>query len=105
MSVLIKKFPVNPFPVNCYIIWDEVSKESAIVDPGYYWEEEKNAIKDFIAKNNLKIKFILLTHLHFDHIISLHDANEVTGAEIYAGKDDVEAYSGLRAFKRNSLCV
>ena len=88
MSVLIKKFPVNPFPVNCFVIWDEETKEAAIIDPGYYWEEERKIIKDFVESNSLKVKYILLTHMHFDHVISLSDIKDMTGASIMGNKND-----------------
>lgn len=64
----IKKFEFNMFPVNCYLLWDENSKEAAIIDPGCFYEEEKQKLKQFIEANNLSLKYLLNTHLHLDHI-------------------------------------
>ncbi len=49
-------------PVNCYII--EAGGECFIIDPGYY----NNKITSYIEEKDLKVKGILLTHGHFDHI-------------------------------------
>lgn len=50
--------------MNCYILYDEITKETAIIDPGYDFE----IINDFIKENELTPKYILLTHSHGDHI-------------------------------------
>lgn len=55
------------FPVNCYVLWDE-TKEAVVIDPGCFYEEEKQKLKDFITGNGLKVKEVLNTHLHLDHI-------------------------------------
>lgn len=52
-------------PVNAYII--QRNNECYIVDPGY----EANKIRDYIAENQYKVKGILLTHAHIDHIEAL----------------------------------
>ena len=54
-------------PENCYVLWDETD-EAVVIDPGCYYEEEKQALKNFILNNGLTIKHLLNTHLHFDHI-------------------------------------
>ncbi|MCD8261826.1 MAG: MBL fold metallo-hydrolase [Bacteroides sp.] len=63
----IKKFEFNMFPVNCYVVWDETG-EAVIIDPGCFYEEEKQTLKNFIKNNNLTVKHLLNTHLHLDHI-------------------------------------
>ncbi len=55
------------FPVNCYVLWDNTG-EAAIIDPGCYDDEEKQRLKNFILQNELKVKHLLNTHLHLDHI-------------------------------------
>ena len=63
----IKRFEFNMFPVNCYVLWDETN-EAVVIDPGCFYDEEKQALKNFIVTNNLNIKHLLNTHLHLDHI-------------------------------------
>lgn len=63
----IKRFEFNMFPVNCYVLADETG-EAVVIDPGCYYEEEKQALKGFIQDNKLQVKHLLCTHLHTDHI-------------------------------------
>ena len=63
----IKRFEFNMFPVNCYVLWDE-TLEAVIIDAGCFYPEEGIKLKDFIRSNNLKVKYLLNTHLHLDHI-------------------------------------
>jgi hydroxyacylglutathione hydrolase len=63
----IKRFEFNMFPVNCYVIWDE-TKEAVVIDAGCFYDEEKQALKNFILSNELNVKHLLNTHLHLDHI-------------------------------------
>ena len=51
------------FPVNCYVLWDD-TKEAVVIDPGCFYEEEKQALKKFILTNELNVKHLLNTHLH-----------------------------------------
>ncbi len=62
--MIIKRIVVGPIEANCYLVADNNTKESVIIDPG----DEADKIFDAIEKNNLKPKFILLTHEHPDHI-------------------------------------
>ena len=63
----IKRFEFNMFQENCYILWDETN-EAVVIDPGCFYEEEKQELKSFIVKNELQVKHLLNTHLHLDHI-------------------------------------
>ena len=60
---MIKEIKVGALSTNCYIIYD--NGEAIIVDPG----DKDERISRFIDENGLKIKFIYLTHCHFDHIL------------------------------------
>jgi glyoxylase-like metal-dependent hydrolase (beta-lactamase superfamily II) len=53
---------------NCYVAYDEPSREAAIIDPGFYWDEEKRRLERFVQEHDLQVKYLLCTHLHFDHI-------------------------------------
>src|ERR1017187_4357813 len=67
--IVIKKFMFGPFQVNSYLIWDELTKECAVIDPGCYIELEEKNLESFISQNNLKIKYLLITHCHIDHVM------------------------------------
>lgn len=83
---MFKKLPVGRMQTNCYIIADDVTKEAAVIDPA----EEFDVIKEFIEKNNLKVKYILLTHGHGDHIIALRQMREYAKAPVGIHADDEE---------------
>lgn len=55
---------VYPFEENAYILYDESSKDAAVIDPGGSVRE----IENFLDKKSLDLKYILLTHGHVDHI-------------------------------------
>lgn len=63
----IKKFSFNPLQENTYVVYNEQS-ECLIVDPGCYFENERNELKQFIEQNSLRPKYLLNTHGHFDHV-------------------------------------
>ena len=63
----IKKFPFNPLQENTYVVYNEQS-DCLIVDPGCYFENERNELKQFIEQNGLRAKYLLNTHGHFDHV-------------------------------------
>lgn len=63
----IKKMPVSPIGANCYIVSEE--KEAFIIDPGGDSDEIISAAKNF------EVRYILLTHTHFDHIGALNDVS------------------------------
>lgn len=84
----IKKFEVGPLFVNCYIIYDERTKEAVVIDPG----DEPDLILDFIKEENLNLKYILCTHGHFDHIGSVKELRDETGAKVVLHEKDIEIY-------------
>ena len=94
MSLDIKVMPLGPISANCYILTDKKSRESAVIDPGDFNEALKNAVKD------LNIKYILLTHGHFDHILGVCGLKEFTGAKVLIHKLDGDCLSD----EKKSLC-
>jgi hydroxyacylglutathione hydrolase len=53
--------------VNCYLVWDEVSREAALFDTGF----DAQPILDCIAENQLDLKYVFITHSHYDHVEAL----------------------------------
>ena len=71
---------------NCYIIVDENTKEAMVVDPG----AEPDKITNMIEVLNVKIKYIVLTHCHVDHIGSVQELKNRCGGKILIHRDEVE---------------
>ncbi|PXV68183.1 glyoxylase-like metal-dependent hydrolase (beta-lactamase superfamily II) [Dysgonomonas alginatilytica] len=63
----IKIFEFNPIAENTYVLYDETN-ECVIIDAGCFYPDEKQELLDFILDNNLVVKHLLNTHLHFDHV-------------------------------------
>lgn len=78
--MIIKKLVVGPIASNCYIIGSEATKEGMIIDPG----ADADEIMENIKKLGLKIKLIVLTHQHPDHVGAAGQVKEATGAAVAA---------------------
>lgn len=65
----VSRFVFNPFGENTYILWDDSTKEAAIVDPGMSSAAENDAVDKFTAEKGLKLIHLVNTHMHIDHAI------------------------------------
>jgi hydroxyacylglutathione hydrolase len=71
----IKKFVFSPVEENTYVVYNE-SLDCCIIDPGCYFVNERNELKDFIDGLSLRPKYLLNTHCHLDHVFGekfIHD--------------------------------
>ena len=80
ISVIIRKLVVGPVASNCYIIGSESTGEGMIIDPG----ADAKEILRVVEKLGLKIKVIVLTHRHPDHVGAAAQVKEATGADLAA---------------------
>ena len=85
----VKSFAVNPFSENTYIIYND-EKEAFLIDPGNMPEAETQTLHSFIKTNELKVKNILLTHAHIDHIIGLQWAYDTFEVPVLIHFDEME---------------
>lgn len=83
----VKPFVTNPVRENTYVVYDETG-EAAIIDCGCITHEEKSALVDFVSENHLKVKYLLNTHLHFDHVMGTSWAAQTFGVQLFANKND-----------------
>ena len=72
------------FGENMYILIDEETKKSAVIDPG----GASDKILSYIKKNSLDLDYIILTHGHGDHIGAVNDIKLKTNATIIAHSDE-----------------
>ncbi len=63
----IKSFTFSPIQENTYLVYNEFN-QCVIIDPGCYFEEEKEMISGFITANGLQPVMLLNTHCHLDHV-------------------------------------
>lgn len=65
-AMKIHRFTFNPFQTNCYICHD--GEEAVLVDPSCHTRAEQQAVVDYLVRNGLRLRHLLLTHGHIDHI-------------------------------------
>ncbi len=85
----IKIFPVNPFEENSYVYYDSSSHEGIIIDPGMYSKDEKNIAEKYIQSRQIKVKYIILTHGHIDHIMGCKWAKDKYNVPLLMHKADL----------------
>ena len=79
---------------NCYVVSDETG-EGIIVDCGAYYEEEIQAIINYVQQNNIKLKHIVATHGHFDHNFGNNFVFKAYGLKVEISADDAYLINDL----------
>lgn len=78
-------FPVGLLGCNCTILGDETTREAIVVDPG----ADVPRILAVLARHQLTVRQIVITHAHFDHIASAQELKQITGAPIVYNQADL----------------
>ena len=73
---MLKRYVLGPLDTNCYFYMDDVSGESVVIDPAYPDEQFLKML------SRQRVKYILITHAHIDHIFGAAAVKELTGAKI-----------------------
>src|SRR5579871_2865533 len=87
--MVIETFPVGPLQCNCTILGDESAGEAIVIDPG----EEIGRIERRLRELGLKVKQILITHGHIDHVGGALKLKRLTGAPILMNENDMAQLS------------
>ena len=88
--MILKKIPVNTAlgePTNCYIVVDEETKETMVIDPG---GEPEKIIEMLNTLGIDKLKYIYLTHCHGDHFGGILELKNKKGGKVLIHRDDSE---------------
>ena len=83
--MLVKALEVGYLQTNCYLVTDEDTMDTAIIDPGAV----SNVILDYVESNRLKVRGILVTHGHFDHCMGLEEVQAALGCPVYMSHKDL----------------
>jgi len=83
--MILKRFVAGPIEANNYLIMDENTKEAVLID----CSEKSDEILKTISDLGAKIKYILLTHGHFDHVLGVNEMKEALCTEVLIHKNDV----------------
>ena len=96
MSMQIATLVVGPLQVNCYVVFDEKTKEAIVIDPG----EDGKEILDLVKQRGLTVKYIVNTHAHFDHVGANKVLKDATGAELLLHEADDKLLGGASSQAR-----
>ncbi len=77
--MIFHRFILGDYVTNCYLIADDDTKNAVLFDAPAACDK----ILDYCEKNDISIKYICLTHAHFDHILALNELKERTGAQLF----------------------
>ncbi|MGD0730553.1 MAG: MBL fold metallo-hydrolase [Terracidiphilus sp.] len=83
--MIMETFPVGPLQCNCTILGDEDAGEAIVIDPG----DEVSRIHRRLTELGLKLKQILITHAHIDHVGGALKLKRLTGAPIFLNENDL----------------
>ncbi len=83
--MILETFPVGPLQCNCTLLGDEEAGEAIVIDPG----DEVSRIYRRISDLGLKVKQILVTHAHIDHVGGALKLKQLTGAPILLNENDL----------------
>jgi hydroxyacylglutathione hydrolase len=87
MTLKLIMLEVGPWPMNAYILVDEESNTSAIVDPG------ADANRILSSLEGTQVTAILVTHGHADHVGALDEIKSATHAPVYMNPIDAEGFN------------
>lgn len=94
--MIIKRFIAGRLENNIYLVADEKSSEAVLIDATQDLPEIQKAVKDL----GVKVKYILLTHGHFDHIFGLNSLKKSLNAPAVICKDDLVISDNINEFTR-----
>lgn len=77
-NVILNTIPVGMNRTNCYVVGCEETRQGAVIDPG---GEGARIVRE-IERDELDIRYVLITHAHFDHIGAIGQVIEATGARL-----------------------
>lgn len=82
--------PVGQLRTNCYLIYDNFSRNSIIIDPG----DDGDFLSEKLQSLGLSLKYILLTHGHFDHVLGILALKLNFNPKILINHKDLFLYEG-----------
>jgi glyoxylase-like metal-dependent hydrolase (beta-lactamase superfamily II) len=91
--MILETFPVGPLQCNCTLLGDEDAAEAIVIDPG----DEVSRILRRISDLRLKLKQILVTHAHIDHVGGALKLKRLTGAPILLNENDLPLLKMMEA--------
>ncbi|MGH9355175.1 MAG: MBL fold metallo-hydrolase, partial [Terriglobia bacterium] len=83
--------PVGLLACNCSILGDEATGDAVVIDPG----DDVERVREVLEKHKLKVKVIIATHAHIDHVGGIQKLQQLTGAGVLMHAADLPLYENL----------
>lgn len=83
--------PVGMLACNCSILGDETTREALVIDPG----DDISQILEIVEQHGLRVKQIVVTHAHIDHIGGARKLQLATGAPVLLNENDLPLYEQM----------
>lgn len=96
-DLILKQYTLGPIQDNNYLLIDQESKEAVLIDCTEFNPELEKDLNEY----NAKLKYILLTHGHFDHILGVNETREKFGCKVLIHEDDKIMLDSLKEFAKN----
>ena len=90
----MKTYIAGPIEANNYLLWDKQTQEAVLIDCSEYNED----ILADVKKLKLNVKYILLTHGHFDHVLGVNKMKQELKAEVGLHKNDEVLTNNINEF-------
>jgi len=79
---MLRMLTVGSLFTNCYVVWCDKTKEAIVVDPGFDRQGEAERVLGVLEENRLKVKYVVDTHGHPDHVCGNGVVKGATGASV-----------------------
>ena len=83
--------PVGMLACNCSVLGDESTGEAVVIDPG----DGVERVQQILAQHQLRVKYIVATHAHLDHVGGVERLKQATGAAVMMHEGDLPLYQNL----------
>jgi hydroxyacylglutathione hydrolase len=94
VTLEVRQLTVGPIAENCFLLRQEDSEKTLVVDPG----DEAERILAEVEEIGAEVEAILVTHCHFDHIGAVAPVARATGAPVYCPEIEVPVLADIMAF-------
>ncbi len=91
LMLKIEILTVGPFAMNCYLVYDEVSQEGILIDPG----GEAGRILDVVDERGVTVRSIVNTHCHIDHVAEASTVQEQLGVPFFIHEEEMPLLASL----------
>ncbi len=91
--MILETIIVGALSVNCYVVGCDKTREAAVIDPG----DDARKILSVVKEKGFNLKYIILTHGHFDHAGAAKTIQEETGAKVLVHKADGHLLMNMEA--------